>query len=202
MAESKQDIRKTQILDAALAVIVEKGYDQSRVDDIVHASGLSKGAIYWYFNSKKDIYLELVNHWVIQYSVTLNHIAEEESSATEQLHSLIQFFVDQYESDPSVTKAMVEFWALAGRDEDFHQKVQRVYSEFMALIETTLSHGTSTGEFQIEDVQTAALSIMINIEGIIWFTLFDVNNITVRNYMETVYRFIVAGLTSPEKDPL
>ena len=50
-----KDKRKLQIMEAAQAVVVTKGYDQSRMDDIVQKSQLSKGAIYWYFNSKKDI---------------------------------------------------------------------------------------------------------------------------------------------------
>lgn len=200
MNESKQDQRKAQILDAALKVIVNKGFEQSRMDDIVAKSGLSKGAIYWYYKSKKDVYLSLVNHWVIKYSATLNHIVEKDLPASEQLHSLFHFFVDQYEADPAVFKAMVEFWALSGRDEDFHDKVQKVYSEFIYLVETILQYGLSNSEFYIDDTKTAALSIMINIEGIIWFTLFDVNNISVRSYMETVFRFIEAGLTTPNKE--
>ncbi|NIA18607.1 MAG: TetR family transcriptional regulator [Simkaniaceae bacterium] len=200
MNESKQDQRKAQILDAALKVIVNKGFEQSRMDDIVAKSGLSKGAIYWYYKSKKDVYLSLVNHWVIKYSATLNHIVEKDLPASGQLHSLFHFFVDQYETDPAVFKAMVEFWALSGRDEDFHDKVQKVYSEFIYLVETILQYGVSNSEFYIDDTKTAALSIMINIEGIIWFTLFDVNNISVRSYMETVFRFIEAGLTTPSKE--
>lgn len=60
--------RKSQIMNAALSVAVEKGYYNSRMDDIVKKSNLSKGAIYWYYKSKKDVYLELVDHWFKQYS--------------------------------------------------------------------------------------------------------------------------------------
>ena len=40
-------------MNAAQAVVVSKGYDQSRMDDIVAKAQLSKGAIYWYYNQKK-----------------------------------------------------------------------------------------------------------------------------------------------------
>ena len=43
---SNEEFRKRQILDAALEVVVEKGYADCRMDDIVKVSGLSKGAIY------------------------------------------------------------------------------------------------------------------------------------------------------------
>ena len=76
MNQDKQDKRKDQILRAALAVIIKNGYERSRMDDVVQESQLSKGAIYWYYKSKKDMYLDLVNFWVLRYSATINHFAE------------------------------------------------------------------------------------------------------------------------------
>ena len=42
MKSNLQDIRKEQIMNAAQAVVVNKGYDQSRMDDIVKKAKLSK----------------------------------------------------------------------------------------------------------------------------------------------------------------
>jgi AcrR family transcriptional regulator len=47
--------RRSQILEAALKVFARLGLDKARMDDIVSESGLSKGAIYWYFKSKDEI---------------------------------------------------------------------------------------------------------------------------------------------------
>ena len=43
MSKDLKDIRKEQIMNAAQAVVVSKGYDQSRMDDIVAKAQLSKG---------------------------------------------------------------------------------------------------------------------------------------------------------------
>ncbi len=194
MGNSKQNQRREQILDAALKVIVAKGFEKSRMDDIVAASGLSKGAIYWYYKSKKEVYLDLVNYWVLHYSATLNHINGENQPASQQLRELFQFFVNQYADNASVFKAMVEFWALASRDDDFQHKVQKVYSEFLNLIENILIRGVEEGEFDSLDPKIAALSIMVNIEGIIWFAIFDVPGVSVPEYIDTISNFILAGL--------
>ena len=66
--QNLQEQRKKQILSAALQVLSEKGYEQSRMDDIVDQSELSKGAIYWYYKSKEEVYLSLVDYWFSQYS--------------------------------------------------------------------------------------------------------------------------------------
>ena len=44
----KQDLKKNQILDAAMKVITQNGYENSRMDDVVKSSNMSKGAIYWF----------------------------------------------------------------------------------------------------------------------------------------------------------
>ena len=192
---SNEESRKRQILDAALEVVVEKGYADCRMDDIVKVSGLSKGAIYWYYKSKKEIFLSLINHWVNKFGVTLNHIVEEDHSASDQLHELFAFFLNIFEKNPDVLKAELEFWALASRDSDFRKKTQVVYHELLELIEATLTKGVENGEFKNLDVKVAALSIMVNIEGIIWFAFFDVDGVQARHYIETISDFILAGLT-------
>ena len=194
MNESKQLQRKSQILDAALAVIVQKGYENSRMDDIVASSKMSKGAIYWYYKSKKEIYLSLVNHWVHNYSAVLNHIVDTDRSASDQLRSLFQYFTVQYEKDPVVFKALLEFWSMAGRDPEFNDKLQKVYSEFVNLISTIIQQGMDNGEFKNLDVDITAMSIMVNIEGIMWFTLFKLKNTSAREYIQTISDFILSGL--------
>ena len=194
MNDTRQIQRKEQIMDAALKVIISKGYENSRMDDIVDLSSMSKGAIYWYYKSKKEVYLNLVNYWVIKYSTVINHIVEEDDSAADQLKDVFDYFILQYEQDPSAFKALVEFWSLAGRDEDFHKKVDRVYTKFLEFLERIINRGVKSGEFKNLDVRITALSIMVNIEGIIWFTLFDAHGLSAREYIKTITNFILSGL--------
>ena len=49
----EETVRK--ILDTAERLFVEKGYDRASLQDIIRATGLSKGAIYHHFKSKEDI---------------------------------------------------------------------------------------------------------------------------------------------------
>lgn len=194
MTESKQDQRKNQIMDAALKVLIKNGYSQARMDDIVKVSGLSKGAIYWYYNSKKELYLDLVNFWVQHYSVTLNHIVEEKSSASQQLRDLLSFFIDQYESDPEPFIALTEFWSMSQRDSDFKKKLQKVHSTFFSLVQDIVKYGVKTKEFKNLDISITALSIMVSVESLNWFTLFDSHGVTAREYIQTTVDFILVGI--------
>lgn len=59
----EQAIRETKctlILDAALRVFSEKGFHDTRLEDIALEAGFSKGALYNYFSDKEDIFLQLL----------------------------------------------------------------------------------------------------------------------------------------------
>ena len=194
MNQTKQDLRKDQILDAALTVLVQNGYQGSRMDDVVSESQLSKGAIYWYYKSKKAMYLDLVNFWVIRYSATINHLVENDQSAPDQLKSLFNYFIDQYESDPDPFIALTEFWSMAQKDNDFRAKLQKVYSQFLEVLEKIVAKGVKDGDFKKLDIRITAMSIMLNVESINWFTLFDTHGVSARDYIQTISDFILAGL--------
>ena len=190
----KQDLRKNQILDAAMEVITQNGYENSRMDDVVKSSNMSKGAIYWYYKSKKDLYLDLVNYWVMRYSDMVAKIMEKDQKASIQLKQILNYFIDEYEKDPEPFKALTEFWSMAQKDDDFHKKVQKVYAAFLEVIESIITNGKNSGEFKNVNTRIAALSIMINIETINWFTLFDDHGVSAREYFNTLRDFILAGL--------
>jgi len=194
MDQTKQDLRKDQILDAALTVLVQNGYEGSRMDDVVSESQLSKGAIYWYYKSKKAMYLDLVNFWVIRYSATINHLVENDQAAPDQLKSLFNYFIDQYESDPDPFIALTEFWSMAQKDDDFRLKLQKVYSQFLEVLEKIVAKGVKDGDFKKLDIRITAMSIMLNVESINWFTLFDTHGVSARDYIQTISDFILAGL--------
>ena len=56
----RAEARPDEVLDAALALFIEKGFAATRVEDIATRAGLSKGAVYLYFPSKESILEGLV----------------------------------------------------------------------------------------------------------------------------------------------
>tara|TARA_Y100001970_G_scaffold113954_1_gene142063 strand:+ start:832 stop:1428 length:597 start_codon:yes stop_codon:yes gene_type:complete len=194
MKQLLRDQRKEQIMSAALNVISAKGYEQSRMDDIVSEADLSKGAIYWYYKSKKEIYLSLVDHWVSEYSSGMFEAIDKTKSASEKLKKLFNFFSNQFKNNPITFKVLVEFWRMASLDDSFNKKLQNVYQDFQAYLIEIIDFGIKKGEFKKVNPRITALSILINIEGIHWFTLFDKSGVQAHEYIETITDFIINGL--------
>lgn len=58
--EKEKEIRRNDIIEAAEKVIFEKGYDNATMDDIAKTAEFSKRTVYVYFNSKEQIYFEIM----------------------------------------------------------------------------------------------------------------------------------------------
>ncbi len=56
--ERRPDERPQELLDAALGVFATRGYRATKLDEIAEAAGVSKGTIYYYFDSKADLLVQ------------------------------------------------------------------------------------------------------------------------------------------------
>jgi AcrR family transcriptional regulator len=61
----KQD-RPAELLAAALAVFVEKGFAGARLEEVAARAGVSKGTLYLYFRSKEDLFEAVVREFVVR----------------------------------------------------------------------------------------------------------------------------------------
>jgi AcrR family transcriptional regulator len=52
--------KRNRILDGAVAVFMEKGFEAASVNDIRHAAGVSKGTLYVYFDNKEDMFIAMI----------------------------------------------------------------------------------------------------------------------------------------------
>ena len=55
------DRRREQLLDVALTLFAERGLNATTMDDIAEAAGVTKPLLYQHFDSKRALYLELVD---------------------------------------------------------------------------------------------------------------------------------------------
>lgn len=172
-----------KILDAALALVRERGYHALTMDQIAEEAGVSKGALYWHYESKKGLFLHLIDHWVGHIAEEIAGSLRETDDPREALRRLCSSFVRQFSEHPDVFEAETEFWSLSHRDAEAREKVEKVYGEFLALIEKVIREGAETGCFEVEDPHLAALTLLINLESCVWFTLFSPDGVDFSTYI-------------------
>ncbi len=159
--------RKAQIYQAALACFSRKGYHRTTMDDIVAESGLSKGTLYWYFKSKKELFLSLFQEVMGQIGQAWEGIAtNQEASATEKLRASLALFRAELKEMVPFFGVMMEAWALTRYDEDMESMIHELYEPYLAIMTRIIEEGAASGEFRVESVQEMALVIMTLFDGL------------------------------------
>ena len=78
--ERRLERTRVSLLDAAEEVFAEKGFTPATLDDIAHAAGYTKGAIYQHFATKEDLFLAVSDRYWRRY---FDNFAEVMSASTE-----------------------------------------------------------------------------------------------------------------------
>ena len=81
---------RSRILEAAVVVFAQKGYHQTRVDDIVSESKTSKGSVYFYFPSKQDIFFGLIDTFSSLLESKIDEAIQNNEHGIHQLDSALR----------------------------------------------------------------------------------------------------------------
>lgn len=73
------DIRRAEILESAVRLFIERGYDGTSISDIVGRAGISKGAFYHHFQSKEDLVEALAARYAEEAALAAQPILEDET---------------------------------------------------------------------------------------------------------------------------
>ncbi len=98
---SKTEMRK-RIFNAAVQVFSEEGYYKATMDKIAAVSGVGKGSIYRYFNSKEELLSQLLTEKYEEIIKHFNHIFSNEPDVIVQIQKMIEFWVTFIEENHEV----------------------------------------------------------------------------------------------------
>lgn len=88
--------RKQEIMDIAMRVFAEKGYEQTTMRDIAAAVGIVPGLCYRYFESKEDLFHTAVSQYVAEYCTPMiKTMKEYHQSVDELLNRTTALFIER-----------------------------------------------------------------------------------------------------------
>jgi AcrR family transcriptional regulator len=171
---TKKDIEETrrrQILEAAEKVFAARGIEKARMDDIVQESGLSKGALYWYFKSKDALITALLDRVFISEMREAEALTDADLPASEKLRRFVGYAVREYKRFDKLMPLAYEFVALAARSKAVRQSVTGYFHRYTAMLSTIIQQGIRQGEFKPCDPEMVATMLISTYEGLalIWF---------------------------------
>lgn len=143
-AERRGTARR-RILDAALAEFQDHGYEGTSLQAVAKRAGLTKGAIYWSFRDKQDLFLALVHEQLDLPTEKLMRITEDAPSEVETAPLVSQGMAELIRNQPAVMLLMFEHWSLATRDPKLRGGFNRRQSEMRSAMARALEarHATT-----------------------------------------------------------
>lgn len=136
--------RKQELLDAALELFLDKGYDKTSVKDIVTKVGVTQGLLYYYFPSKEDIIKELAVYYQEKFVGYLYESGFHESpDAYEGIILLFQAAIRYFHEHTYLAERM----HMAG-NENLHDRLTYHFVGGIAeLIVGVIKQGIADGDF-------------------------------------------------------
>jgi AcrR family transcriptional regulator len=165
--------RKAQIIQAAISVFTRRGFHEARMDDVVKETGLSKGALYWYFKSKEELIIAILDRIFGVEFQRLELQSDADLPAHQCLTDFLEVFIADIHNMRRVTPIIYEFYALAFRNKTVRAVMQRYLRRFVTLVEPIIQRGVDHGEFRPVDARRATLAFGAQLEGTLLLWAYD-----------------------------
>jgi AcrR family transcriptional regulator len=145
-AERREETREL-VLAAAARVFARRGFHATSLDSIAEEAGFSRGAVYYNFADKEELFLELLDRRCAERAQDLRAVftdtPEDDVAATSRQAQLAaQHALDAMTGDPEWRALHLEFLAHAARDSAFRRRFSRRSAEMRSALEEVVVERT------------------------------------------------------------
>ncbi len=167
--------RPREIIEAALALFVEKGFAATRLDDVALRAGLSKAAIYLYFADKTALLKGVIQQAIASNLVTVETMLGQHKGPVAALLPLIlDFMASRIEQTPMASVAKLVISESRAFPEIGRYYLDEVIGRGLPVMESLIRRGIAQGEFRPVDPYLTVRSLVgPMVLTIIWRTVFE-----------------------------
>ena len=143
--------RKQEILDTAMRLFYEKGYEKTSITDIAKAIGVAQGLCYRYFPSKEALFDSAIEQYANQLLSQFTIPQESSQLTLKEIIDTMPVMVETEDNDYYRVLHIVE-------NKKFHdQLILKVCEKLCKIVVKLLERAQDKGEIKIDDIQTAAI---------------------------------------------
>jgi len=188
----KKNENYDEILTAARSIFSKYGYKKTTLDDIAFAIKKGKSSLYYYFNSKEDIFKAVIEY---ESNIITKELKDCISLVKDPMGQLENFISHRY----VLLKKVVVFYDALNNDLithlDFVRKVREKYDKLEAeMIKHILQKGIDSNVFYLENIELTALAIQTAIKGIDIPLLISKEEINIEKKVKEILRVLFYGI--------
>ncbi|MCA1838710.1 MAG: TetR/AcrR family transcriptional regulator [Actinomycetota bacterium] len=185
----KGEATRARLIEIAEEVFGEIGYDQASISEITRRSGVAQGTFYLYFNSKKEIFSELVRQIGRNVRHEIQASVEGLTKRSEIERKGFETFFEYVRQHPSIYR-IVRQAEFVDRD-----AFRDYYEGFANGYKAGLKQASAKGEVKAIDPEVLAWCLMGmgDLIGIRWILLRDEGKVP-KKVLDTMIDFITGGM--------
>ncbi|MFZ5642901.1 MAG: TetR/AcrR family transcriptional regulator [Bacillota bacterium] len=190
---------REQILRSAVQLFGTKGYQSTSIQDICDLAGVSKGAVFHYFNSKSEllfeIHEEIIDILLKQYEIAFKN---NSLSPSQKLRELVGILIDlMFNYRPYIVVLFQEYRNI--QDHNFELvKAKRDRSE--EIVSAVINQGISSGEFR-QDLEFSILAkLFFGICNWTYIWLNPEGDLTPQQIADNIWRVYMGGIMTCSPD--
>ncbi|WP_028316116.1 TetR/AcrR family transcriptional regulator [Desulfatibacillum aliphaticivorans] len=191
-----EEIRRKQIIDAALLTISNKGYAKATMAEIAQAANMSKGGLAHYFKTKRELFQEAFTEF---YRMIFERVEREAAEIEDPLDKLLGFESLFAAADPDVVwgyPLLFDCMSVAGRDPEYRVLFSDWVDKWVDLLSRIIREGVEAGLFSPLKPEPMARAISAVYQGIAtrWFLARKDHS---RDWALESYHNAIRGLMAP-----
>ena len=192
--------RKQEILQNALDVFIETGYENATFQKIADRCGITRTTLYIYFNNKREIFLWSIKQFTSAIEQELLGIVNKKDiSAEKSLRSIFSKILDECGRNQKLFNVLLVYlMQLKRAGEDTGERVLRRVIRLRHLLNLILIRGMKNGEFKRVNLRDANEMLY----GLVESAIFKITVLNQRS-IDEVYNMpnlAIDGLRRQQKD--
>lgn len=160
-ARAQRRDARHELLVAAADVFAERGFRDASIDEVAERAGYSKGAVYWHFDSKDDLFLALVHEHVDRATREMIELLQSQSAERDMAPEASRRFADLLARQREWLLLDNEYWSLAVRDPDARRRYAERRRELRKALGAALAARVATLGAEQVDVDPERIATVI-----------------------------------------
>ena len=159
---------KRKILEAAAKCFSEGGYAKTTMDRIAEEAGVSKGALYWHFKSKEELFVELKQRSIANVRKQFEKLFSQKKPFDAKLRGAIGLYLSSLvPENREVARLNAEFLAEAPKIPKLNDMLKDQYEMFRGLFASTIEEAIEKGELRGDiDPEIVSMILLAVLDGL------------------------------------
>ncbi|HEY9677809.1 MAG TPA: TetR family transcriptional regulator C-terminal domain-containing protein [Drouetiella sp.] len=140
---------KLQLLEAGINIMIEKGYNNTGIMEVLQKTGVPKGSFYYYFDSKEEFGLQIINYFNDCFIAKKRGPLEDKTvSPVKRLRGYCDEWIQQLEQNECRKGCLIDNLSqeMADQSEVFRNRLKEIADETQAVVAACIKEGQELGE--------------------------------------------------------